>query len=344
MKKISFVAALSVLALTACKESFKKGDNGLEYKIISSGKGELIGYGHFMQIHVAQYYNNGKSDSLLSDSRTSPQGSMVEILDSLTTPPQYFKILRQLKKGDSLVIRQLTDSAFRTNPESMPPFFKKGHYLITTVKMENYYKDRAQADSARNKGMEQAQVKQKSLAAEQLVKDDKTLTEFFTKNNIKAGKAPLGTYVEITTPGTGANIDTSVVVKTNYTGKTMEGKTFDSNTDPKFNHVQPFLVNMTSDPSLGGGVIPGWTDGLKLLNKGAKAKFYIPSSLAYGAQGAGADIKPNSILIFDIEVVDILNKAQASVAAELERKKMEDMQKRYMDSMQKAQPQPTAPK
>ena len=138
MKKISFVAALSVLALTACKESFKKGDNGLEYKIISSGKGELIGYGHFMQIHVAQYYNNGKSDSLLSDSRTSPQGSMVEILDSLSTPPQYFKILRQLKKGDSLVIRQLTDSAFRTNPESMPPFFKKGHYLITTVKMENF--------------------------------------------------------------------------------------------------------------------------------------------------------------------------------------------------------------
>ena len=343
MKKVSFVAILFVLALSACKESFKKGDNGLEYKIISSGKGEVIPYGHFMQIHVAQFYNNGKSDSLLSDSRTSPQGSMVEVLDSVGTPPQYFKILNQLRKGDSLVIRQLTDSAFKANPESMPPFFKKGMYLITTVKMENIYATREQADSARAKGMVLAQEKQKVLAAEQIKKDDKTLTEFFAKNNIQASKAALGTYVQITQPGTGANIDTSVVVKTNYTGKTMDGKTFDSNTDPKFNHLQPFLVNMTNDPSLGSGVIPGWTDGMKLLNKGAKAKFYIPSSLAYGAQGAGADIKPNSILVFDIEVVDVLNKVQALAAAAEERKKMEAMQKQYMDSMQKAQPQPTAP-
>jgi FKBP-type peptidyl-prolyl cis-trans isomerase len=344
MKKISFVAAISVLAFTACKESFKKGDNGLEYKIISSGSGETIPYGQYMQIHVAQFYNNGKSDSLLSDSRTSPQGSMVEVLDSVGTPPQYFKILKQLKKGDSLVIRQLTDSAFKANMESMPPFFKKGHYLITTVKMENIYATRELADSARAKGMAAAQEKQKALAAEQIKKDDKILTDYFAKNNIQASKGALGTYVQILQPGTGATIDTGVVVKANYTGKTMEGKTFDSNTDPAFNHMQPLLVNMTNDPSLGTTVIPGWTDGFKLINKGAKAKFYIPSSLAYGAQGAGADIKPNSILVFDIEVLDVLNKVQALAAATEERKKMEEMQKRYMDSMQKAQPQPTAPK
>lgn len=344
MKKISFVAAISVLAFTACKESFKKGDSGLEYKIVSSGSGETIPYGQYMQIHVAQYYNNGKTDSLLSDSRTGPQGAMIEVLDSIGTPPQYFKILKQLKKGDSLVIRQLTDSAFKTNMEGMPPFFKKGRYLITTVKMENIYATREQADSARAIGMSAAQERQKTASAEQLKKDDKILTDYLAKNKIQATKGVLGTYVQILQPGTGPTIDTGVVVKANYTGKTMDGKTFDSNIDPAFNHVQPLLVNMTNDPSLGTTVIPGWTDGFKLLNKGAKAKFYIPSSLAYGAQGAGADIKPNSILVFDVEVLDILNKTQALTAATEERKKMEEMQKRYMDSMQKAQPQPTAPR
>jgi len=343
MRKISLVLSMAIIALSACKESFKKGDEGIEYKIISSGKGETVQYGNFMQLQVAQLYNDGKKDSSISNTRTSPQGAAFEVLDSTTMPAPYFKILRLLKKGDSLVIRIMVDSAFKNSPQGIPEFFKKGNYLFTTAKVENIFKTREQADSARNIAMAAAQEKQKVLDAELLKKDDKTLTDYFAKNNIQAVKAPLGTYVQIITPGTGANIDTSVVVKTNYTGKTMEGKAFDSNTDPAFNHVQPFMVNMTNDPSLGQGVIPGWTDGMKLLNKGAKAKFYIPSSLAYGSQGAGQDIKPNSILVFDIEVADVLNKTQALASSKAEQKKMEEMQKKYMDSMQKANPQPQQP-
>ncbi len=343
MRKVSLVLALAIFALSACKESFKKGDEGIEYKIISSGNGEKVAYGQFMQMEIAQLYNDGKKDSLISDTRTSPQGPAFEVLDSANMPPAYFKILGQLKKGDSLVIRIMVDSAFKNAPQGIPAFFKKGNYLFTTAKVLNIFKTREQADSARNIAMAAAQEKQKVLDAAQITKDDKTLTEYFAKNNIQALKASKGTYVQIITPGTGANIDTSVVAKVNYTGKTMEGKTFDSNTDPAFNHVQPFLVNMTSDQSLGQGVIAGWTDGMTLLNKGAKAKFYIPSALAYGSQGAGQDIKPNSILVFDIEVVDVLNRTQALAAADQERKMMEAMQKKYMDSMQKANPQPQQP-
>ncbi len=343
MRKVSLVLAVAIFALSACKESFKKGEEGIEYKIISSGSGEKVAYGEFMQMQISQLYNDGKKDSVLTDTRTSPQGPAFEVLDSTNMPPAYYKILSQLKKGDSLIIRIMVDSAFKNSPQGIPAFFKKGNYLSTTVKVEDIFKTRELADAARTKAMAAAQEKQKGVDAEQIKKDDKTLTDFFAKNNIQAVKAPQGTYVQILTPGTGANIDTSVVAKVNYTGKTMEGKTFDSNTDPAFNHVQPFMVNMTGDPTYGQGVIPGWTDGMKLLNKGAKAKFYIPSSLGYGAQGAGQDIKPYSILIFDIEVVDVLNKSQALVAAKAEQKMMEEMQKKYMDSMQKANPQPQQP-
>ncbi len=341
MRKISYVCLLAVIVLSACKQSFKKGEMGLEYKIISSGNGEKLNMGDFMQIHLGQYYNNGKTDSLMNDSRTTT-GPVIETVDTTTMPPAYFKILTQLKKGDSLVIRVLTDSAFAKYPGSMPPFFKKGNYLITTVKLLNVFKTREQADSART--AEAALMMQRdsinNIAI--MAKDDKTLTEYFAKNNIKTVKGALGTYVEIIQPGTGPNIDTSVVVKTNYTGKTMDGKMFDSNTDPSKGHVEPFSVNMTNDMSLGQGVIRGWTDGMKLLNKGAKAKFYIPSPLAYGKQQMGEDIKPNSILVFDIEILDVLNKDQARTEANERVRIMKEKQKRYRDSIAKAQPDTSA--
>ena len=69
----------------------------------------------------------------------------------------------------------------------------------------------------------------------------------------------------------------------------------------------------------------------------SKAKFYIPSPLAYGKNGAGADIKPNSILIFDIEVVDLLTKEKVKSDLENKRKEFMAKQKRFTDSLSKVQ-------
>jgi FKBP-type peptidyl-prolyl cis-trans isomerase len=333
MRKIASFMLLAMIVFSSCNPSFKKGKDGLEYKIISDGNGPKIQYGNYMQLNFATYYSTGIKDSMLNDSRK--QGPpIIEMLDSISTPPAYFQILRQLRKGDSVVIRILTDSAYKTAPDQMPPFFKKGHYVLTTLKIVDVFTTKGQADSARAGAMVEQQKRDSINAIAQNAIDGKILADYFAKNNIKAVKAPLGTYVEIIQPGTGNNADTSVVVKTNYTGRTMDGKVFDSNTDPSKGHVEPFNVNLTNNPALGQNVIPGWKDGFKMLNKGAKARFYIPSSLAYGAKGAGADIAPNSVLIFDIEVLDLLNKTQALAAIEEQNKKMQEMQKHYMDSIQ----------
>jgi FKBP-type peptidyl-prolyl cis-trans isomerase FkpA len=341
MRKISSVLLLAVILLAACKsDNFKKGTDNLEYKIISEGNGANIKYGNFMQLHYSTYYSNGKKDSLLNSSRDAGV-PVIEMLDSVATPLAYYNILTQVKKGDSLVIRILVDSVFKRSPAQMPPFMKKGHYLVTTLKIYDIFTTKEQADSARDAERRLSEKRDSVSAIAQLAKDDKELQAYFAKNNIKAQKGTEGTYVEIIQPGTGPNIDTNVIAKTNYTGRTMDGKIFDSNTDPSKGHVEPYNVNMTSDPAYGSFVIKGWKDGLQLLNKGAKAKFYIPSPLAYGKHGAGGDIAPNSILIFDIEVVDILNKEQALAAVEEQKKKMQDMQKKYMDSLSKLKPDTT---
>ena len=336
MRKVSSLLLLAVVIFSACNQNtFKKGKDNLEYKIVADGSGPKIEYGNYMQIHFATYYNTGTKDSLLNDSRTTGAPA-IEMLDSISTPASYFEVLKNLRKGDSVVFRILSDSAFKKMPDQMPPFIKKGHYLLTTVKVLNIFSSKEQADSARQASMILQQKTDSINAIAQLVKDDKTLTDYLAKNKIKAIKGEKGTYVEILQPGTGPNVDTSVVVKTNYTGRTLDGTMFDSNTDPSKGHVEPFNVNMTNNPALGQGVILGWKDGLKLLNKGAKAKFYIPSSLGYGPTGAGGAIGPNANLVFDIEVVDIMNKEQALAAAQAQAKKMQEMQKHYMDSVSKS--------
>jgi FKBP-type peptidyl-prolyl cis-trans isomerase FkpA len=336
MRKITYLILLTSLIIISCNPGFKKGDEGIEYKIFSEGNGPTIKQGQFMQMHIGQYYDNGKTDSLLQDTR---KGSpVIEPMDTAYIPKSYFKIISQLKKGDSLVMRILIDSMFSKNPESIPPYFKKGHYFITTVKLINILKNKAEADSANKAELLIVQKKDSINYIAAMASDDKKIRDYLTNNKLSATKATLGTYVQIIQPGTGPLIDTSVVVVTNYTGRTLDGKMFDSNTDPSKGHVEPFKVNMTSDWSLGTSVIPGWTDGLKLLNKGAKAKFYIPSPLAYGSKQMGPDIKPNSILVFDIEVLDVLSRERAVAEAnEKEKLRMEKQKKLLIqDSLAKA--------
>ncbi len=255
-------------------------------------------------------------------------------VDSMSVPPAYFKIFSQLGNHDSVVIRMPTDSILKSG--QAPPFIKKGEYIIAHYKIVNVFTSRTQADSAFKSQRAILHARDSVLAIAQLATDTKTITDYLAKNNIATVKGTKGTFVAIHSQGTGSLIDTSVAVKVNYTGRTLSGTIFDSNTDPSFNHLTPLTVKMWLTQQQ-GGVIDGWTDGLKLLSKGAKATFYIPSSLAYGKQAAGDKIKPNSILVFDVEIVDVETKAQAQADEDAEKKKMEDMRKHYMDSIQQVQ-------
>lgn len=85
----------------------------------------------------------------------------------------------------------------------------------------------------------------------------------------------------------------------NYTGKLTDGTVFDSNVDPKFNHVQPFTFTLGA-----GQVIKGWDEGLVGMKVGEKKTLTISPDKGYGASGTGP-IPPNATLIFDVELVGI---------------------------------------
>jgi FKBP-type peptidyl-prolyl cis-trans isomerase len=336
MKHSYYFIAVAALLLASCSQPFKKTDNGIEYKIISEGKGDLIKAGNFFEIQFEQRYKGSNKDTLLFSSKDF--SNQVVALDSNSIPPVYFKIFKQIRKGDSIVVKQLTDSVLKQGANGMPTFIKKGAFITSYYKIVNIYLTRESADSAYKLQMLMAKSKDSLKAIDQLKKDDKKITDYLAANKIQAVKAPQGTYVQIINPGEGDVLDSSKVLKVLYTGKTLEdGKVFDSNKDPKFNHTDLLPITFNLPAGAPGSVIKGMTDGLSLLKKGAKAVLYIPSSLAYGAQGAGGDIKANANLIFEVEIVEAIPAAQAKAEEEAKRKVMEAMQKKAMDSVQKTQ-------
>ena len=93
---------------------------------------------------------------------------------------------------------------------------------------------------------------------------------------------------------------TGDTVSMNYTGRLEDGTIFDSNVDPKFQHVEPFVFTLGA-----GQVIPGWDKGIVGMKVGEKKTLVIPPEDAYGAAGAGGVIPPNATLIFDVELLAI---------------------------------------
>ena len=145
--------------------------------------------------------------------------------------------------------------------------------------------------------MKQHQKKQAEAGVE-ATDNKKKGTEFLAKNksNPKVKTTASGLQYEVLQEGDGTTKPKATdVVQVKYTGKLLNGTVFDS-TDK--NGGAPSDVNLSN-------VIPGWTEGIQLMSKGAKYRFYIPSDLAYGDQGAGGAIPGGSTIIFDVELVNI---------------------------------------
>ena len=122
------------------------------------------------------------------------------------------------------------------------------------------------------------------------------------KNIMENTQKEEGVKITILKEGTGSVAKAGDTVAMNYTGTFLDGKTFDSNVDPKFNHVQPFVFTLGV-----GQVIKGWDVGVAGMKVGEKRKLEIKSEFAYGANGAGSAIPPNTDLVFEVELLGIKN-------------------------------------
>jgi FKBP-type peptidyl-prolyl cis-trans isomerase FklB len=120
---------------------------------------------------------------------------------------------------------------------------------------------------------------------------------FLASNKTKPGVVSTASGLQylVLKEGTGPKPTLNDKVKCDYEGRLIDGTIFDSSI--KQGKPIEFAVN---------GVIAGWTEALQLMNTGSKYRLFIPSNLAYGDQQMGADIKPGSTLIFDVDLIEIV--------------------------------------
>jgi FKBP-type peptidyl-prolyl cis-trans isomerase FklB len=145
----------------------------------------------------------------------------------------------------------------------------------------------------------EAQKRMQQKAQEAAAKNKTEGETFLAANKDKEGVVtlPSGLQYKILTAGTGPKPAASDSVVCNYRGTLIDGKEFDSS----YKRGQPatFVVDK---------VIKGWTEALQLMPVGSKWQLFIPSNLAYGERGAGAEIGPHATLLFEVELLSIQEK------------------------------------
>lgn len=271
------------------------GDNGYvqieagtDYKIIVDAPGDVYpAYGDYLEVHL----NAMVDDSIIFDTRSAMSGEPAPLqLQQSPFRGDLMEALKHFTAGDSAKVRLSVDSLLAAGaPEA--PWMKKGInqklvYNLNVVKV---------TPKAVKQQMEEAD------AAKQIEIDEKLIEEHLAQKKIKATRTPSGLYYDITKVGTGELAKSGQKVSVNYTGMLLNGEKFDSNVDPQFQHVQPFEFMLGT-----GSVIKGWDEGIALLRKGGKATLFIPSTLAYGKNSPSPKIPANSVLVFDVELVDII--------------------------------------
>lgn len=141
---------------------------------------------------------------------------------------------------------------------------------------------------AKKMAEEEARLAEEPIAKENLAKGEAFLAEKEKEAGVK--KTESGLLYKVVKEGKGKKATDNANIKINYRGTLIDGSEFD-----KGNNINARV----------GQFIPGFNEGLKLMSPGAKYQFIIPADLAYGVRGAGEKIQPNSVIIFDVELLEV---------------------------------------
>lgn len=286
---MKFKTILSVFVagalLAACNNRVSVSDTGLKYQFHDKNdEGRKPKVGDILTFHLV--LKNSK-DSVLRD--TYKEGRPMQMM--LQTPPfkgSFEEGLAMLSKKDSASFFVSADSLFTRMMQPLPPGIAKGSDIQFTVKLIEVQNE------------QEFQKAQAAAREGQVKKDAKIIDDYVAKNSLKVVETPSGLNYVIVKEGDGIKPVAGNMVSVHYVGKLLDGKEFDSS------YKNPQSGGKPVDFPIGQGmVIPGWEEGIMNMKKGGKSTFIIPSTLAYGETGSPGVIPPNSVLVFEVELVDV---------------------------------------
>ncbi len=286
--KLSYLLMVAVVLSSACSKKSRKAPNGLEITVLREGEGAFAAAGQYVVMNMV--YKDAK-DSVWDDTRKRVVPMVFQVPDTsdIKNEKGIESAFRMLKKGDSLLVKVTTQSFFENSlrrpvppnikPESEFTFYfgvsdvtgEEGMRLIMEkIQAQEYEKSRGQREG-------------------QLAADTVAIDAYLAARNIVAVKDKSGLRYVVTKTSVGEKPALSSTIIATYKGSLMDtGEMFQEG---------PLEYPLTQ-------LIKGWQIAFPLLSKGSKATLYVPSSLAYGANGMPPQIPGNANLIFEVELKD----------------------------------------
>lgn len=287
-KKISLLAVMAFVVVSCNqKPEFIQLDSGLKYRIVDNAEGEKAAEGDVMNLIMDHTWK----DSVLY-SGLDPLGNYLNPRTSV--PPNLSEAFLAFGEGDSAQIEmtlgeyaQITNFPISEDLDSSETV----RWNVRVLEIEN---EGTVLERIRN---------------EQLEIDKGIIEDFLSEEGIEAEQTEEGLYYAIERKGNGAYPKEGDTVEVNYTLRTLDGRIIDTSFEDVAKENNLYNEQRAYEPLSftlgGGGIIQGWNIGIPQVDKGGKGTLYIPSVYGYGNRGSGGNvIPPNTVLIFEVEVVN----------------------------------------
>jgi FKBP-type peptidyl-prolyl cis-trans isomerase len=296
-----------VIVAVACSNE-RETPKGYKFTLATKGDGNVPGPGKFL---IMDLMFKDDKDSVWYNNKDREMPEIIQVRDtaSMATEEGLDEVFRMLSKGDSVVMNISAQTLFEKTWQQPVPPNVDGKTMFTFIMKVNDVIDSAAVMALQQELIAKQNEKMLAQQREQLAKDTVLIDNYLKQKNIVAQKTASGLRYVITKTGKGKNAMVGQTVKIDYTGYLLSGKYFDTSIEAvaKANNLfeagrgyTPFELQVGTSP-----VIAGWHEIMQLMNKGSKVTVYIPSTLAYGNRKRSEDIVENSILVFDMEMVDV---------------------------------------
>ncbi|MFN8254840.1 MAG: FKBP-type peptidyl-prolyl cis-trans isomerase [Bacteroidales bacterium] len=280
----SILLLLLFVIIAGCydNDGYTTDVTGLRYKILQQSESKIqIKAGDIVEL-IMKYTDS--QDSILFNSAELGRPFRIEVGKKSHGGGCFEEALMLLHPGDRALFKIPADSFYLKTMRKKIPNGLKNSKLIFDINLLKIL-DKKEIEEERK------------LMAESMKEQEENLIKgYLSDNNISIEPKLSGLYYIETKKGIGKKVKMGDKLKVRYTGSFIDGKIFDSS----YQRKEDFTFRMGK-----GDVIAGWEEGFSLMQEGGKAKFIIPSNLAYGEKGVERIIPPYSTLIFEVELVKI---------------------------------------
>ncbi|ROT47474.1 FKBP-type peptidyl-prolyl cis-trans isomerase [Candidatus Cardinium hertigii] len=304
--------------------------SGFSYKKMMVGNGKKVKDGDVVDMVLVMKlaYKKGekaeeehvpnakKEERVLIDTLKEPQPFLLRYDDLTSTNKQLAEMLNIVEEKQRVIFKfspqyYLKDAAADLDKILEFNDLKKDDELVMDVEIKKIMNQEEYDQLMTTKRAAQLEKDKQQLEKDkqQLEKDKQLITDYLAAHNIQASSTDSGLFYIVDQSSEDIPIVKGKCVKINYTGRLLDGSVFDTTNEEiakSHNIYLPPKAYVPFEFQVGvNSVIPGWEEGLLLLKKNEKARFFIPSVLAYGEDVTSKRIPGNAVLLFEIEVVDV---------------------------------------